>query len=81
MQEKIIQLFRDRLNVEVPGPEVDLIQAGLLDSLALVELILQLEREFGVTVELDDVDLDHFRTVRAVASYVAQRTAAASPPG
>ena len=39
LEERIATLIRGELEVEVPGTEVDLIDAGLLDSLALVSLI------------------------------------------
>ena len=57
----------------------DLIEAGLLDSLALVTLIVALEDEFAVALPLDDFDVDRFRSVDAMSAFLA--AAGAVEPG
>jgi acyl carrier protein len=69
----VTRLFAEQLHIEVPSPESDLIEAGAIDSLSLVELLVQIERAFGVTVSMDDLDLASFRTVERIAQYVASR--------
>lgn len=69
----VARLFAEQLHVDVPSPETDLIDAGAIDSLSLVELLVQIERAFGVTVSMDDLDLANFRTVERIADYVASR--------
>ena len=68
-------LFVENLHVEAPPPDTDLFESGTLDSLQLVELLLQLERRFGVRVAIEDIDLDHLRTLERIARLVE----AASP--
>jgi methoxymalonate biosynthesis acyl carrier protein len=63
-------LFRHTLNIDVPSDKTDLIQSGLLDSLALVELLLELERDFGVSIPLQDLDIENFRTVERIGAFV-----------
>ena len=65
-------LVRDRLGVEVPSSDTDLIAAGLLDSLALVTLIVGIEDTFACRLPLDDFDLDRFRSVDAMAAFLAE---------
>ena len=48
VSERVQQLFLETLNVQVPSEEADLIESGLIDSLALVELLFAIEREFSV---------------------------------
>jgi acyl carrier protein len=50
--------------------ETDLIATGLLDSLALVDLLVQLEQEFDVQINLDDLEIDNFRSVRNIAAFI-----------
>jgi D-alanine--poly(phosphoribitol) ligase subunit 2 len=57
------RIFEDALNITAPGPDVDIIQAGLIDSLALVTLLFELEREFDVQLPLETLDVDDFRTI------------------
>jgi acyl carrier protein len=43
----------------------------MLDSLAFVQLLVSLEEEFGLEVDLADMDLDDFSSVSSVARLVA----------
>jgi D-alanine--poly(phosphoribitol) ligase subunit 2 len=69
---QLTDLVRDRLGVEVPSPDTDLVGAGLLDSLALVTLIVGIEDTFGCRLPLDDFDLDRFRSVDAMAAFLGE---------
>ena len=69
-------VIRDALGVEVPSTDTDLIDTGLLDSLALVSLITEIEQEFGFQLPLDDFDVDAFRTVGRIAEFVSRSQAA-----
>ena len=75
-QERISRLIRDVLGVEVPSPDTDLIESGLLDSLALVSLLAEIEREFEFELPLDTLDVEDFRTVSSAARYVEGAVAA-----
>ena len=68
---RVHRLFREALNVEVAADETDLIETGLLDSLALVELLFAIEREFAVTFALDEFDIERFRTVGTISESIA----------
>jgi acyl carrier protein len=76
LTEQICNLFTDYLYVQVPSNDVDLIDAGLLDSLSLVDLLVRLEKEFGINVVMDQLDLDDFRTVDRIGDYVGRMIAA-----
>lgn len=67
---RIIALIREAIQVEVPSPDTDLIETGLLDSLAVISLITELEREFGFELPLDEFDIESFRTVERMAELV-----------
>lgn len=69
-------LLVDNLHIEVPSADTDLFETGMLDSLQLVELLLQLEQRFDFKLKLDEIDLDDLRTLARIARLVAARTAA-----
>ena len=69
---RISQIFADQLIIEVPDLETDLIEVGLLDSLTMVDLLVHLEREFGFTVVMDELEVDDFRSVERIAGYVTR---------
>lgn len=78
IETRIMAFFSDRLNVEVPSAESDLLKTGFLDSLSFVDLLLYLEEEFGLIISLDDLDLANFRSVGQISAYVSERAALAA---
>jgi acyl carrier protein len=71
LQDQLAQLFREKLHLDVPSVDTDLVETGLLDSLQFVQLVLLLEEDFGMHVSLEDLDIDHFRSVGSIAAFVA----------
>ncbi|MBP1643279.1 MAG: phosphopantetheine-binding [Acidobacteria bacterium] len=49
-----------------------------LDSVDALELVVALEREFGVSVPSEEIGGETFSSVRALADWLAPRLAAAS---
>jgi acyl carrier protein len=68
--ERIEQIFREMLSIEIPSADAELIDSGIIDSLALVELLSAIEQEFAIQVPLDGLELDDFRTAKRVALFV-----------
>jgi acyl carrier protein len=75
LHERISRVFAEGLNVEIPSPDTDLFDTGVLDSLAFVQLLFLLEQEFGVTTSVDDLEVDNFKSVARIAEFVAARVA------
>ena len=70
LRERIAAIFSGALNIEVPSIDTDLFDSGVLDSMAFVELLLQLEREFGLATSVDDLAAENFRSITAIADFV-----------
>lgn len=75
---QIQNLLREQLLVDVDSPEEDLLSSGLLDSLALVQLLVSIEEGFGVRIALSDLRLDDIRSIASIANLVANRRAQAT---
>ncbi len=58
-------------------PNEDIFALGFVNSLLAMQLVAFVEKEFGVTVGDEDLDLDNFRTIDAIASLVARKRGAA----
>jgi acyl carrier protein len=56
--------------------EFDLIDSGVLDSLAMMQLVTFLEREFAIKVDTADIVPDNFGSIGRLAAYVQQKTSA-----
>jgi acyl carrier protein len=73
LHDSIATLFSEKLNIEVASVETDLMETGVLDSLAFVELLLYLEQKFGVNVSLENLDLENFRSIASIANFIESR--------
>ena len=87
LEDRIADVFRQRLEVEVPAADTDLFEMGILDSLRFVELLAALEESFGMRVSIEDLEIDDFRSLSSISAFVAARahpsriTTAAANPG
>ena len=48
---------------------------GFVNSLFAMQLVLFVENHFGVAVEDDDLDIDNFKSINAIASLIERKTA------
>jgi D-alanine--poly(phosphoribitol) ligase subunit 2 len=75
IHSKIVELARGlgkdasklRYDEEIPS-------TGLLDSGAIMELVVWYEMEFGIDVSQDDLTLDTFGTIDAMSKYLSGST-------
>src|SRR5206468_558781 len=73
LQARIGKIFEDKLHLVVPSVDTDLFETGGLDSLALVELLLELETEYGLKISLEDLELQNFRSIVSIAGFIGQQ--------
>ncbi|HVH67577.1 MAG TPA: acyl carrier protein [Gemmatimonadales bacterium] len=74
VQAQLTALFERDLNVHVPSPETDLLETGRLDSVGMVELLVQLENRFHIRVELENLEIEQFRSIAAIATFIVARS-------
>jgi D-alanine--poly(phosphoribitol) ligase subunit 2 len=74
--DDIRSVLRDHLHVVVDSPDRDLLENGSVDSIGLVELVLQLEERFGLSLPLDALEIDDFRTIHAIADLITRLSSA-----
>jgi len=54
------------------GDDFDLLEAGVIDSLGVVELIVDVSEHFGLEVDLDGLDPEGLTLVGPLSRYVAE---------
>ena len=59
-------------------PEEDIFALGFVNSLLAMQLVAFVEKEFGIRVEDEDLDLDNFRSIQRDLPLVARKAGAAS---
>ena len=70
----IRSLLLEKLSIRVDSVETDLLEAGILDSVAQVQLLLHLEKRFGLRMPMEEFEIDSFRSIVKIATLVAERT-------
>jgi D-alanine--poly(phosphoribitol) ligase subunit 2 len=73
--DDICAVLRERLTLIVDSPDRDLLETGLVDSIGLVELILELEDRFSVSLPMDTLEIADFRSVNTIADMITRLTA------
>jgi acyl carrier protein len=76
----VIHEFVDRFFGDATlGDDDDMFATGYVNSMFALQLVQFVEGEFGITVDSDDLDLDNFRTVSSIATFVERKSAPAIP--
>jgi acyl carrier protein len=76
LEEKVIELIIEQLNVtrEQCVPEASFINDLGADSLDLMELIMEMEEQYGVSIS--DDELQNIRTIQNVIDFLRKSGAA-----
>lgn len=64
-------LFREDTNAIADGES--LLEAGLIDSTGILELVAFLESEFAISIADEDIVPDNLDSIAAIDGYVARR--------
>lgn len=78
-QEKIKEFLARFFKNHDLQPDEDIFALGFVNSLLAMQLVAFVEKEFGIRVEDEDLDLDNFRSIRAISSLIGRKTGAAAP--
>ena len=79
-QEQVFEYIRTKLNPNAAlkfDPAQNLMGDGILDSLAMMDLIVWLEQTFKITIDTEDLVPENFGTLDTMANYVAKAGAVA----
>ena len=78
---RIRRVFIESLHLNVRDDQVPyeqmLEEVAILDSIALLEFVTAVEKEFGLKLEPELLDFDFLRDLPALASHIEQRIEAA----
>ena len=75
MEEKVLDML-----IEVTGSEdiaeekdTDLFEAGLLDSLGIIEVLLKIEEVFGLRLQPTDLEKNDMATVNNLVKFLSTK--------
>jgi acyl carrier protein len=78
--DAVNECLLELLGVTELDPEAELVDSGVLNSLAMVGLIAKLERRFDIRIAKEDLDLGNFQSPLAIARMVSAKAANSSVP-
>ncbi|WP_250674645.1 D-alanine--poly(phosphoribitol) ligase subunit DltC [Paraclostridium ghonii] len=75
MQETVIGIFEDVLGCDEIRDDLDLnlFEAELLDSLAIIEVLLEIEERLGITLQPTDLERSDMATVNNLVKFLEGR--------
>ncbi|MEX0608709.1 MAG: phosphopantetheine-binding protein [Balneolaceae bacterium] len=68
---RIQEVVSETLLVEDITSQDDLFELGYLDSLSIVSLMVAIEEEFSISLSLETVDLEEFRSVESICTLIS----------
>lgn len=60
------------------NPDDNLFTSGLVSSLFAMQLVLYVEKEFGIQVANEDLDFENFKSLNAIVGFIENKSGAAS---
>lgn len=77
MEEKILQILADKCGVEPEDlkedMDIDMFEEGLLDSFAMLGLIVDFESELGIKLEITEIERKDINTPNKVILHLSKR--------
>ena len=70
MKETILSLVREYVDDVPDDTSVNLIEAGQLDSLAMLNIMSSLESEFEIEIDGEDISKRNFASIDSMAALV-----------
>ena len=64
-------------NIDI-DPDENLFASGLVNSLFAMQLVLFVEKEFCIQVANEDLDLENFKSLNAIAGFIQKKTGGAT---
>jgi acyl carrier protein len=76
-EPRLREILEDELGCDLDGVEADtlLFSSGIVDSFALVTLMMTIEKEAGFRVNPGDVVLENFDSIARILAYVGRNGA------
>jgi acyl carrier protein len=55
-------------------PDQNLFSSGMVNSLFAMQLVLFVEKEFGIQVANEDLDIENFKSLNAIVGFIQNKS-------
>jgi acyl carrier protein len=75
VKQVVRSFINNAINIDGLDDDEDLFESGIVNSLFAVQLTTFVEKQFGIEVGMDDLEVDNFKSVSATAAFIARKSA------
>ncbi|NLL79116.1 MAG: acyl carrier protein [Clostridiales bacterium] len=73
IEKKIIELIEEIQPYEEFDKETNLLEGGILDSVALFLLVQEIEETYNIVIDLDEIAKENFENVMNIVNFVKDK--------
>jgi methoxymalonate biosynthesis acyl carrier protein len=73
IKASIKEFISNSIQIDRIDDEEDLFDTGIVNSLFSIQLVTFVEKKFNITVTVDDLDIENFKSVSALYSFVKNK--------
>ena len=75
IEEQLVAYFKENADV---GMEVSydtlLVEDGVIDSMGVMDLIAFIEETYGLSMEMDDLEIENFATINHIKTFIVSKS-------
>ena len=75
VKETVRNFINNSINIDGLGEDENLFESGIVNSLFAVQLMTFVERNFGIEIGMEDLDVENFKSVSATAMFIERKSA------
>ena len=73
IKETVKQFILRSINIPHLDDDDNLFESGIVNSLFAVQLMTFVEKNFAIEVEMDDLDIENFKSLNATTAFVVRK--------
>jgi acyl carrier protein len=73
IREAVRGFIASSIDIAKFDDDVNLFERGIVNSLFAVQLMTFVEKAFALEVEMDDLDIENFKSVNATTAFVVRK--------
>jgi len=74
IKETVRRFISSSSNITNLDDDDNLFESGIVNSLFAVQLMTFIEKTFAMEVEIDDLDIENFKSLNATTAFVLKKT-------
>lgn len=73
VEQKITEFILQLSGLDNIDKNINLFESSILNSIAVLDVIGFIEKEYDISIEDDELDMDHFNSINALADFVSSK--------